>query len=159
MTAAPTTRRRALTLIETIAAVTIIALAVPPTLALISDATHAQRTSVTAQRAVWLATGVLEHIAADAASSDDDLGFDALGEASYLTAPTTGLHARAASIADFYTAFGITYAVTIGPAVDDNGSATGDPDLDVYRSVRVDVAWPQRGGEASISVARTVSKR
>ena len=79
-------RRRSFTLIETIAAVVLLVIAMPPMLWAISDA-HVQRVNpVLASRARWLATEKLEDIIADRHSSSR--GYDYLIAGNYAAEPS-----------------------------------------------------------------------
>jgi prepilin-type N-terminal cleavage/methylation domain-containing protein len=78
-------RARGFTLIETIAAVVVLAIAIPPMLFALRDA-HVQRVnSVMASRARWLATERLEDVIADRHSSTR--GYDHLVTANYPDEP------------------------------------------------------------------------
>src|SRR5262249_24782175 len=107
--------RRAFSLVEVLADVVVLSVALPPSLGVIMDATVARRDSALATRAAFLATGVLEHILADVNSADASLGFSALSNsAAYLDTAATGLRARVQPMADQAAQYGVQYTVTIG---------------------------------------------
>lgn len=150
--------RPGFTLFETIAAIVVLAIALPPVLLLMKDGAAARQTSVQSERATWLANAVMEHIAADVTSNAAGLGFDALADsATYLNDPSTGLQARLQSIDTFYQSVGVSYTVSIGPLVDSTGTTTGDPNLDVFRIITVTSSWSGPGGSASFPISRYVS--
>lgn len=82
----PKTRRAGFTLIETIAAIVILAIALPPMLFAVRDA-HVQRVNpMLASQARWLATEKLEDILADRHS--DTRGYDYLTAGNYPAEPS-----------------------------------------------------------------------
>ncbi len=152
-------RSRAFTLLEAIATMLLLSIAVPPALMMLSRANDSRQESVAADRAAWLATGVLEHILADVASNAPERGFDALADANaYLDTANTGLRDRILPLEDHYSLYNMTYAVAIGELVAYDGAATGDAARDLYRYITVDVSWPStRGGQHTLSVGALVT--
>lgn len=65
-----TTRRRGFTLVETVLAIVILAMAVPPMLWAVKEAHHQRMNPMLASKARWLATSKLEDIIADRHSPD-----------------------------------------------------------------------------------------
>jgi len=152
-------RHRGLTLIEAVAAVAILAIAVPPSVAMLADAAQVRAASASAERAMWLAGAVLETVAADNASAHDDFGFDAFDDAAaYLNDPTTGLHARLDEIASWAADAGMSYTVTIGPLVGPSGVPTGDAAADVFRPVTVEATWTGARGVRTLALSRLVGE-
>lgn len=152
--------RPGLTLIEAVAAVAILAIAVPPSVAMLADASRSRAAGAGAERAMWVAAAALETVAADVASPSPELGFDALADsAAYLDHPTAGLHARLADLHAFAQGVGVSFEVTIGPLVGPAGVATGSATTDVFRAVTVEAAWPGARGAQSLAVSRLVVKR
>ena len=150
---------RGLTLIEAVAAVAILAIAVPPSVAMLADAAQVRAASAGAERAMWLAGAGLAPVAADAASGHEDLGFAALDDPSaYLDDPTTGLHARLGEIASWASNAAMQYEVTIGPLVGPAGVATGDASENVFRAVTVEVVWPGARGARTLTLSRMVGE-
>lgn len=137
-------RVRAVALLEVVIVVVVLAIAIPPTLAWMMDASAQRADAVNTTRATVLATTVMEHIVADAYSSSTGRGMSAFASAStYLDTPSTGLKARLAGITAPYTAAGLSYSVTIGTLVNAAGVTTGDAAQDVVRPVTVTVTFPR----------------
>ncbi|MCA9309934.1 MAG: hypothetical protein KDA21_01945, partial [Phycisphaerales bacterium] len=135
-------------LVEAIAAIVILAITAPLTLSVLSDASAARVDTLNVTRAAWYAGAVMETVIGDVASSAPDLGFDALATpAQYLDAPGTGLNDRLSDVVVVYTQCGMSHEVDVGDLVSADGSATGDPDLDLYRYVSVTITWtsPRHG--------------
>ncbi len=79
----PKARRNGFTLIETVAAIVILSLAVPPMLWAVREAQRQRINPMLASKARWLAVEKLEDIIADRHSSDAALGYDNLIAANY----------------------------------------------------------------------------
>lgn len=142
-------RRNAFTLIESIIALVILAAMIPTSALMLADSARRRVDAAHANRASWLASGVIEQILADVNSPSASLGMSALANAStYLNTPSTGLVARLETVTSLYADRGLSYAVTIGGLVSDSGSATGDSAQDVYRLVTVTVSWTDTSGTA-----------
>jgi prepilin-type N-terminal cleavage/methylation domain-containing protein len=126
-------RRRGFTLIETIAAIVILAIALPPMLFAIRDA-HVQRVNpVLSSQARWVATEKLEDILADRHSASR--GYDYLSGAHYPPEPSV----------DGFPAFSRSVALLeTGPDLSTPGSG--------YMIVTVNVSWVD-----ATSAARTLS--
>jgi prepilin-type N-terminal cleavage/methylation domain-containing protein len=132
--------RSGFTLMETIAAIVIMAVAVPPMLYTVRQA-HAQRINpVLASKARWLATERLEDVIADRHSATR--GYDYLITANYADeTPVAG-----------FAAFTRTVAFTETLA---DLSTPGDG----YKRVTVSVSWTDSGGTArSLSIATVVTE-
>ena len=129
----PRTRRAGFTLIETIAAIVILAIALPPMLFAVRDA-HVQRVNpMLASQARWLATEKLEDILADRHS--DTRGYDYLTGGNYPAEPSvSGFPAFSRSV---------TFAETEADL-----SSPGDG----YMTVTVHMSWV-----AATSTSRTLS--
>lgn len=152
-----TTRHRGLTLIEAVAAVALLAIAVPPSVAMLADAARVRAAGANAERAMWFAGAVLETVAADAASAHEDLGFDAFANTStYLNHASTGLHARLAATTAWAASAGMSHTVTVGSLVGPSGVATGDANADVFRIVTVEVTWTGARGVRTLTLSRMV---
>jgi prepilin-type N-terminal cleavage/methylation domain-containing protein len=152
-------RRRAFTLVESLAVVVVLSVAIPPAVSMMTDSARAQVNSITQTRATWYATAVLEHVIADASSDDPVLGFAAMANSSaYLTTPTTGLNDRLGSISTYYAALGLTHTVTIGALSDATGTVTGNSSLDVFRTITVGVTWTTlKGDSRTLSIGCVVT--
>ena len=155
----PPARRRAFTLVESLAVIVVLSVAIPPAVSMMVDSARAQADSVTQARATWFATTVLEHIIADVNSDDAGLGFDALADSNaYLTTPKTGLEDRILTASAFYSGLGLTHTVQIGALSDASGVITGDPGQDIYRTITVSVAWTTlQGNSRTLSLGAVVT--
>lgn len=130
--------RRGLSLLESVAAVVVLSIAVPPTLSMLADASSQRGDSIAITRASLFAQAVMEQVVADASSTDASLGFDAFEDsAAYLTS----LDARVASVSAGYQPFHMTYDVAIGDLSDETGNITGDANQDIYRRIRVEIEF------------------
>lgn len=140
-------RARGATLIEAVVVIAILALSVPAAVAMLGQASDGRADSVSLARATLLAEGVLDHVLADVASAENGLGFQALAEpAVYLAEAGTGLRTRIASFTAGYESVGLSYEVLISDLVSTDGSATGDPQRDLFRVVEVLVRAPSAVG-------------
>lgn len=139
--------RRGSTLIEAVAVVVVLALAVPPVLGWMDRASRDQADVVSAMRATHLAQSVLEQVLADCAASGS-IGFDSLAEPDYLSRAVTGLRPRLEPVAQAFAPAGVEYDVTIGPLVSGTGLSTGQPTLDRFRRVVVTATAPSATGPA-----------
>lgn len=153
-------RRRAFTLVESLAVIVVLAIAVPPAVSMMTDSARAQADSVTLSRATWFATGILEYVMADASSDAPLLGFAAFDdEDAYLNTPDTGLYARMSAMIAQYNTMGLTQSVTIGPLSNAGGVVTGDADEDIFRNVTVSVTWTTlRGVERTLNIGAMVTE-
>ncbi len=132
--------QRGFTLIETIAAVVVIAVAVPPMLWSMRDAQIQRVNPILASRARWLATEKLEDVIADRHSSTR--GYDYLIAANYASeSPVPGF-------ANF------DRTVTLAETAADLASAgTG------YMTITIEVSWDDAVGDPqSLSVASVVTE-
>lgn len=155
------TTRRAVTLIEAIAVVVVLALAVPPMLVVTADAVDARLESVRIAEATALAQGIAEHVLADAHAMEDGTGgapgFDGLADASaYTDDPTNGLRTRLAWLAEGYESRGMTWDVEIGELVNAEGDASGDAAVDLYRRIRVLVDFAGSRGQMRVAMTLMV---
>lgn len=132
-------RRRAVSMIEAVVVVVVLALSVPPTLGWLMENSAQRANSVQATRASMLATLVLEQIIADST------GVDAGASPTYVTMATTGLAARLASSSAPYSAAGMSWTASLSTPVDDvlNPATAGG-----FRVVTVIIEWIDAGGVA-----------
>lgn len=138
-----TISRRAFTLIEAITVIIIIALTVPPAVMFLDASAQRREDAVQAQRAATLGEGVMEFVLADIASDQPGLGFAAL---SNMPAYRLNLASRISSLTSSYTPLGFTYRVDASGLVSSSGSATGDPQRDIFRVVTVTINAPRANG-------------
>ena len=141
------THHRGFSLIEAVACMVALSIAVPACMFPLRDAATARVDALQTERAAMLFGAVTETILADVASADPDLGFDALANANaYLNSAGDGLYDRLEAVADLYAEHGLRYSVAIGPLVSASGVATGDAGQDAYRWASVTVRWRNTKG-------------
>jgi len=142
-------RRSAFSLLESLAVIIVLAIAIPPAMSMMTEGARSQADAVAQTRATWFATAILETILADVASEDPDLGFEALDNFGvYLKTPVTGLHDRLAPVRDHYEPMGFSYDASAGPLSNETGVVTGDAQQDVFRTVTVEVSWSTLRGQS-----------
>lgn len=151
--------RRGLSLVEVVVVVIVLAIAVPPSVVVVQEAVLARADAVQTSRATALAQAVVEHVLADVYSDAPGLGYAALDDAdTWLDTPSTGLRDRISDTTSSYEALGLAYAVSVSAPHAASGSATGDPDLDIFRTVTVTVTWPlASGGTQALPLAVVVT--
>jgi len=147
--------RRGLSLLEAIAAVVVLSIAVPPTLSLLADATSQRGDSIATTRATLYAQAVMEQVIADASSSDASLGFAVLADQ---PAYMTSLDARITTITDGYSPFRMTHTVVIGELADESGSVTGNAAQDVYRRIRVEIEFLASTGMQTLVIEHLLTE-
>lgn len=148
--------RRGSTLIEAVAVVVVLALAVPPVLGWMDRASREQADAIAAARGTLLAQSVLEQVLADCAATGE-ISFDSLGEPDYLTRAVGGLRPRLDPIAQTFASAGVEYDVVIGPLVAASGATTGQPERDIFRRVTVTATAPSATGPSlAISIEAMV---
>ena len=151
-------RRFAFTLLECVAVILALAIAIPATLSWVDDSASNRANAINAARATMLGTAVMEHILADVASTTPGQGAAALASPSiYLDTPSLGLVARMSSLTSYYTTLGITYTVTIGNLTEFDGVSRG-ANGDVFRLITVTATFPAaRGGTLSLPISSRVA--
>ncbi len=136
-------RARGFSLIEAMVVIVVLALVVPSTVSMLTEATDARLDAISLQRATALAEGVLESVIGDVASPHPHLGFVALENVdTYLHHPQTGLVARLSAFAQPFTDAGLQWEVEISPLQNADGKVSMDPLLNEFRSVTVHVRFP-----------------
>jgi prepilin-type N-terminal cleavage/methylation domain-containing protein len=152
------TIRRAFTLLECVAVITVLAIAIPCTLSWVDESASNRADAINATRATMLGSAVMEHVLADVASTTAGQGATGLNSSStYLDTAVTGLVALMSSTSSFYATIGMTYTVTIGGLTDFDGVSRGVA-VDVFRLVTVTVSYPSaRGGTLSIPISSRVA--
>lgn len=155
----PRGARRGFSLLEVVAVVLILAIAVPPTIAVLQQRTTDRVNAVNTARATVLAQGVLEHVLADAQSSAAGQGYAAFADVNtYLTTPVTGLRARLTSLTQPYQNLGMSWDVSFSVPVSSSGAATGDTAQDLFRIAIVSVQSPEASGSTfTVSVSCLVT--
>lgn len=151
--------RTAFTLVESLAVVVVLAVAIPPAVSMMVDSAQAQMDSVKQTRATWFAAAILEHIIADANSDDPALGFEALSDAGvYIKTANVGLNDRLADVIALYNGYGLSYTVQIGALSNAGGKVTGDANEDAFRTIIVGVTWTTpRGDSRTLDVGAVVT--
>lgn len=142
-----TPTRRAFTLVESLAVIIVLSIAIPPAVSMMVDSAGAQSDAVMQARATWFASALLEQVMADVNSDAPGLGFAALDDTdAYLTTATTGFNDRNAALVASYNAMGLTHDFLFGDLADATGAVTGDADQDVFRTVTAEVTWTDMSG-------------
>lgn len=148
---APNSVRRGASLIEAVAVVLVLAIAVPPTISMTLESANRRADAIAITRATTLASAVMDQILCDAVT--DDLGANV---PAYLETPSTGLRARLAPVASIYTDQGFTFEVSMSGLMDRSLTASGDPARDLYRTVDVTVRYVDSTGAARAIPVTTV---
>jgi prepilin-type N-terminal cleavage/methylation domain-containing protein len=139
-------RRQGFTLIETVAAIVILAVAVPPMLWAVAEAQHKRANPMLASKARWLAMEKLEDIIADRHSESGNRGWDYLIAANY--------SAEAKGSITGYPQFSRTVTFLETEADLATPSATGG-----YMNVTVTVSWTNAEGAAqSLSISTVLTE-
>jgi len=131
-------RTKAFTLVEAIAIVIVLGLAVPATVGMLYDATRQRVQTRQNLEADRFASAILETVLADAYNPDAGLGLDAVTDPAYerLIAPRLG------GLAEFYKQRGFAYRIGVsGPVGLDADPASGTE----YRYVTATVEWMPAG--------------
>ena len=136
---------------EAIAAIVVLGVLVPPSVAMLRTAALARAGSIDVIRGTWIANAVMEQVIADVSSADAVLGMTALEDSNaYMNTPTTGLRDRMEEVTDGYPdAF--SWSLSVGSLVSADNTATGDTDQDIYRYVQVNVTWATPHGSKTLS--------
>lgn len=152
--------RAGFSLVEAIAAMTVIAIVAPTSLIYLHDASRARIDAANATRAAWLAQTILEEGAADAASSNPAVGFDAMAnEIAYERAIRTRLEQ---TFGDPDGVFGIAWTLSIDPVVvapvpgghrAEVRPGLADPE---FRRIEVTVRWTNSLGRDQTLMAQSV---
>ena len=151
---------RGFSLIEAVAIVLVVSIAVPPGLAMLSEVTERRADAAAIERATTLAIAVLERVTADVHAGDDaGLGYAALAdEESYLDDPIDGLRARMQWVSEPYEAAGLRWEIEVGEPAAADGAATGDTERDVFRRVTARVTFPTVLGDRTLELATLVGE-
>lgn len=149
----PMIGNRAFTLAEAAIVTMVLALTVPPAVAMLSEVGRGQADAVQAARATTLAQSLLEQVVADTMSDDAAFGFAGLDDAA---AYESGLRTRLAGVVVPAETAGLSWGIVIGPLVSASGSATGDTAQDVFRLVTVTVETPLSSESRTLSLATMV---
>lgn len=152
MTRSPAPRSaRAVSLIEAVICVVVLALAVPPCMELMSVSASDRADAVNTTRAAAFAELVIETCLADVASDDPALGFAALSDPA---AYSDALAARVEAISQPYADLGMAYQLAVGDLVDRTAQTNADPGENVFRVLTVTVTFPTaRGADRSMPVS------
>jgi len=156
----PSRLLRAFSLIEALAVILVVSIAVPPMAAIARTRALAVSDGARRHAAMILAAGVIESIIADSESTNAQLGFEGFARGDYLSAPVIGLRTRLTSMAAPATALGITYDVTIGSPVDSSGNTALYNTTGALRLVTVTPTWVNAAGQsASLPITTLVVNR
>ena len=148
-------RHRGFTLIEGVIAIVVLSLAVPVSVAMLSDAASIRAASVQRERAGMLARLIIEEIVADAASEHDSLGVAQLDAPS---AYQRELATRIASLTLPYEEAGMSWEIEVGQPVSATGIASADASRNNYYPVTAIVEFiDARAGARSAQVTVLVA--
>ncbi|MGP1347315.1 MAG: type II secretion system protein [Phycisphaerales bacterium] len=153
-------RRAGFSLVELIAVIAVLALMVPTALSMLESAARQRTGASKALVATSFAASIGEHIIADMHAGDPAIGFEALDDMNaYLNDPNTGLRTRLAWLIGHHATLGYELDIEIGALMSADGTATGDPDLDLFRRLTVVVSWSDPGdGAQSFRLALVVGR-
>lgn len=143
--------RRGATLIEAVAVVLVLAIAVPPTIAWMMSADARRTDAIRITQATTLAASVLDQVLSDSVTADIGASVS-----TYLNTQTTGLRARLAPVTDLYTTAGLTYSVDFSPAVDSTLNTSATSALNIYRRVTVTAMFVDSAGVTRSAPVTTV---
>ena len=156
-------RRHGFTLVEAVAAIVVLSIALPTTMIYLNDSAHTRADSVTTARVGWLTQAILQTCQADAASAAPALGFDNMNRgAGYQQSLANRIRP---AFADFYKAFGLSWRVKIDPVVVNRVGADVDATLAPgklnpdYLQVAATVDWTNAQGQSKSLTTRTVVAR
>jgi type II secretory pathway pseudopilin PulG len=137
-------RERGFTLIEAVLIVLMIALAVPPAVRMMTEASAERADRVLLAAAMSYAQGIADQVMADVSGG----GLAVLDDAgAYLASPGTGLWDRLSWISEPYEARHLTESVDVSEAVGWRGAVAADESENLYRVVTVRVGVPMSDGE------------
>lgn len=140
---------RAFSLVEALAVVIMVAVAVPPMASVAWSHARASGDAARRHAAVHLAVGVLETIIADGESAAPDLGFSGFARIDYLDAPINGLRTRLDDMTEPATSKGITYEIEISEPFDSAGDPALPTEALAMRLITVTASWRNTDGRAS----------
>ncbi len=134
-------RKPAFTLMETIGAIIILAVAIPPMMMTLQHVSQMRATPVTLSRARWLAVEKLEEILAD--SYSDERGYDYVTSANYLT------ETPISSDPDYSRSVSI---IETGPDLSSSGSG--------YKTITLEIEWQSMtpGETHSLTIASVITE-
>lgn len=135
--------RRGATLIEAVAVVLVLAIAVPPTVTGMVQAVNRREDAIQLIRATTLASAVLNQIQSDSVTAD--IGSDV---PAYLDTPATGLRDRLDPVTSVLLIGGMTYDVDMSAKLNASLNTSGDPSFDVFRTVTVTIDYVDAWGAA-----------
>jgi hypothetical protein len=148
-------QRRGTTLIEAVAAVLVLAIAVPPTMMLLADASGSRAEGVSVTRALFYGQAVLEQVIADNASGEAMLTVAAMED---VVDYSERLSERLVAVLGVYQDAGLSHSLAVGPLMNFDGVSSGDSATDVYRVVRVEVEYPAANGLGTLVLEHYVTQ-
>ncbi len=121
-----------------------ISVAVPPSIAMMTEASASQADRVLLAAAMTYAQGITDQIMADVSVN----GLDILADPNlYLDAGVTGLWARMGWVSEAYESRDFTSSITISELVDYQGNVSVDPAENLFRIVTVTIGVPTAAGQ------------
>ncbi len=136
--------RSGFSLIEAVLIILMISVAIPPSIAMMTEASANQADRVLLATAMSYAQGISDQIMADVSAN----GLDILADANlYLDAGGTGLWARMGWVTEPYESRDLTSTVSISELVDYQGNVSADPAENLFRIVTVTIGIPTSDGK------------
>ena len=149
-------RPNGFTLIEGVAAMVILAIAVPVSVIMTADAASVRGAAAQRERAVMLVDIVRTEIVADMASPSDGGGLTLLDN---LSIYEDVLRARIEPLAAPYEEAGASWTIRAGAPVGPLGVGSLDADLNIYTPITIVVTWQDaREGTRTLEVTLYVSE-
>ena len=140
------TRRAGFTLVDTIAAIVILAVAVPPMLWAVTESQRQRINPMMVSKARWLAVERIEDVIADRHSTDGGLGWGNLATVNYpAETPIAG-----------FANFNRTVTIPAEHGAWDNVGQTWLVPAGGYKTITVAVDWTDAGGDARTLSISTV---
>jgi type II secretory pathway pseudopilin PulG len=135
--------RRGFSLIEAVLIVLMISIALPPSIAMMTEASASQADRVLLATAMSYAQGLTDQITADVSVNGLDILTD---ENLYLDAPGTGFWARVSWVSSPYESRNLAASIAISELVDYQGVVSAIPGENLFRIVTVTIDVPTADG-------------
>jgi len=136
--------RQGFSLIEAVLIVLMISIAVPPSIAMMTEASRNQADRVLLAIAMSYAQALADQVSADVSVNGLDILAD---ENLYLNAGGTGLWARVSWVSAPYVSRNLTASIEISELIDYQGVVSADPASNLFRMVTVTIGVPMTDGQ------------